>query len=496
MINQAQLPTFDVRQASEKASQGLLILIFSSVILAGVTGYLLVDPITIARGWSLLIASESLLILLLTFGPLLVRRIRSPQPDLLEPAVIFGLIYCLVFTVRPLFLISPMAVYMDEVVGEIHQALNFSPASLALALAYGIAGIIAFHAGYRTLQEPSDLPRRGAGVPVWSSTRVTHVAILAIIWAVVSFLVVYRVVGGVGGAITEFGRVRGLLVGYGYEGLGLDLLVMLVPLLWVDHLRGKSRLILIPLLLFSNIYNLVIGSRAGVFNVWILMYLLYRYLTGKRFTRRQVVAGLALAVLVVVFTISLGEVRMRGFGDLAGMGETVVEFWQGSTTGLLVARVLLEFNQVDIFAQMLERGSGEFPLRWGETYWQVIYQPIPRAWWPEKPWTFDVEIGQMVQGVRTGIPPSMVGELYLNFHVPGIIVGMFLFGAGCRWVYRRLLATPVLPGHVLMYALLATFLPIMITRSFVPAFTTLAVYMGPAWLAIRYITRPTSIATK
>ncbi len=82
--------------------------------------------------------------------------------------------------------------------------------------------------------------------------------------------------------------------------------------------------------------------------------------------------------------------------------------------------------------------------KYGET---LVLAPIslfiPRIVWPDKP---RIEIGRDF-GERFGlisefdegtmIAATVVGELYWNFHVPGVIAGMFLLGAGYRWIYRR-----------------------------------------------------------
>jgi hypothetical protein len=68
---------------------------------------------------------------------------------------------------------------------------------------------------------------------------------------------------------------------------------------------------------------------------------------------------------------------------------------------------------------------------------------IPRFVWPDKP-VLNVakEFGQTFQLVgaldeETNIAPTMVGELYWNFQVPGVLIGMAVLGACYRWYYER-----------------------------------------------------------
>jgi hypothetical protein len=84
------------------------------------------------------------------------------------------------------------------------------------------------------------------------------------------------------------------------------------------------------------------------------------------------------------------------------------------------------------------------PYRYGDT---LILAPIglliPRFLWPDKPIVgIGREFGEtfrLKSGLdrETSIAPSMVGDLYWNFSVPGVVVGMWLLGMGYRWYYQR-----------------------------------------------------------
>jgi hypothetical protein len=84
------------------------------------------------------------------------------------------------------------------------------------------------------------------------------------------------------------------------------------------------------------------------------------------------------------------------------------------------------------------------PYRFGET---LVLAPIglfvPRFLWPDKPKiTIGREFGETFQLVNpidqtTQIAPTFTGEFFWNFDLPGVIVGMFLFGAALRVFYER-----------------------------------------------------------
>ncbi|MGH9522402.1 MAG: O-antigen polymerase [Terriglobales bacterium] len=439
-----------------------------------------------------IIIGEAVLVFVVAFGPFVWRRLTGETVDFFEPGFVFAIIYVIVFTVRPIFLLSPWVAWVDSVPAEINRYLQITPDSMALAVFYGLLGIIFFQLGYGGLHirrssrpaAPQDFqqPRR-----VWLSDRVRKLVVGGIVFASVSWLLVAPAIGNLSNVVGEFGRVRALLVGYGYQGLGIDLLPVVALFAWVDHLQGRRRWIVWPLVIFSNVYNIMLGSRAGVYSLWLYMFLAYRYMTGKSFSRKQWIAGALLVALIFVFAMSAGELRNEEFHDWSSVRTSVEDFWTQEPLGRITATFLLEFDQVDIFATVLTVGPRTFPFLWGESYAELLLQPIPRWIWPDKPWPYDVNIGWYAAQTQTAIPPSMVGELYMNFHIVGVTLGMFLFGALFRSAYRYLVTDSREPAKILLYSLLLPYLPLLILRSFVGAGTTLAVLGIPAWLATRYV---------
>ncbi len=76
----------------------------------------------------------------------------------------------------------------------------------------------------------------------------------------------------------------------------------------------------------------------------------------------------------------------------------------------------------------------------GSSYLSVFIAPIPRVLWLNKP---VVRIGQFV-GVKlmerksiSGVVPGVIGEAYMNFGIPGIMVILLAFGVFCKRIYVR-----------------------------------------------------------
>jgi hypothetical protein len=93
----------------------------------------------------------------------------------------------------------------------------------------------------------------------------------------------------------------------------------------------------------------------------------------------------------------------------------------------------------------------------GATMEYAAYAFIPRVIWPEKPnvskgdW-FNKYVGA-APGTSLGI--TAVGELYWNFGVPGVVMGMFLLGCGFGVLWRMAGTNPLArPLHMLLYVII------------------------------------------
>lgn len=443
----------------------------------------------------ILIVVEAVMISLIGFAPLVIRWLRGQPVDVVEPSVIVAAIYFISFTLRPLLILSPGVTYIQEVPYEVFNLLRLSDTSMALSLTYSLIGLIFFQIGYFNFKKVYtsrlfNRIRRNQQLKVsreWSSKRVSIIAFFGAVGMILSAILIQPAVGSIANVLDNFGRLRGQLMGYGYQGLGLDLLNVLVLLLWADHLKTKRRWIFLLFLLASNSYNIVIGSRASVFNLWFSMFLLYRFVSGRTISRKGYVIGIVVLVLAIVFTTATQDIRNNGMKDWSDIPKTISSMWENKQIGILGASMMIEFDQFDIFSQVIEAGENQFPMLWGKSYTGLAYQAIPRSFFKEKPWPYDVDIGYYITGLRTAIPPGFAGELYMNFHLPGIALGMFLLGFFFRMFYNRLTERRTEVRYLVIYSLLLPYVVVLLNRSFVGAVSTMLIYSIPAVLAVKFI---------
>jgi hypothetical protein len=192
-----------------------------------------------------------------------------------------------------------------------------------------------------------------------------------------------------------------------------------------------------------------------------------------------------LALLLVGFVIigSMLAVRreqtsLAGFRSHLGIGE-MLEVTVGS-------RHFLDLTKT---AHVLDAVPERVPYQYGRTMLTWLLAPVPRVLWPDKP---DIGVGRSL-GVPVflrrlgtgGVPPGIIGELYLNFGFAGVFIGMLVIGLVLRSLRETLLPFFPSQGMVLIYALLSTRLTLdLLTNSVSGGLAKLLQEMVPLLLAL------------
>ncbi|MEO8140886.1 MAG: hypothetical protein ABI742_14630, partial [Gemmatimonadota bacterium] len=113
----------------------------------------------------------------------------------------------------------------------------------------------------------------------------------------------------------------------------------------------------------------------------------------------------------------------------------------------------------DSFLVILDGTAHGQPFEYGRTFAGLSWWWVPRALWHEKPLTYAIEFWETYLRQSAYFPqnvsasPTMVGELYLNFWWPGVLIG----GVVAGWLYRTAYAwfrrVPRSEASVLIYIL-------------------------------------------
>lgn len=168
---------------------------------------------------------------------------------------------------------------------------------------------------------------------------------------------------------------------------------------------------------------------------------------------------------VLLFSVSCFLLFLSYFQNRGDIRDAV---WGGDTLERRVARaatIITDFElfnsnnpgQLNALNQRLNQnefagwasqniGMGEVDFLRGRSVWEGLQALVPRALWPDKP-TFagSSEIIREMTGYvvneETTFGVGQVMEFYVNFGIPGLIVGFLLFGFAYGWVDRNAAAT-------------------------------------------------------
>jgi hypothetical protein len=138
----------------------------------------------------------------------------------------------------------------------------------------------------------------------------------------------------------------------------------------------------------------------------------------------------------------------------------------GSTTGSFLNEGLdSALRRLDLLtnvAQVLALGPRAALVKGNVHWWMLPFYPfVPRAIWPSKPildeggW-FTVALSGGFGDARTiGSSTAITypGDLYLQFGLWGIPLGMFVLGVAAQWFANRV-SGPVIPRELFVYAVI------------------------------------------
>lgn len=383
----------------------------------------------------LLIVLSSLL-----FLPIVIRVGGGRHIDVFEPVYPFTGFHFLLFVIQPLILIATRSDFANGT-------------AFCLTLLYASVGLIAFYAGYYSRlgwRIAGQLPTPGEA---YSVRRVSTVVLLFTCIGLSAIVALGYKVSREASIWWAFANPlqfnnRFLKAGSGYHVLGMSLLQAGFFLLDAFSLRSRRLgLRLIKLLYLAGVLlvYMPLGARWLLLVTFLVPVIVRHYYLGRSVRLLHVL--MLIPALVLAFGW-LGAYRATG-NPLPQVGSL-----ERSLVGTLSGDLLTPFDNFVHLVRALNDGSVD--LQYGRYYLYLLIAPIPRSLWPEKPvisieWAFT----EAVFGTDPRYGPTRTmtipGELYFNFHLPGIVAGMFMWGVFWRMMYAWVLKNRRSLGVVLVY---------------------------------------------
>jgi hypothetical protein len=233
-----------------------------------------------------------------------------------------------------------------------------------------------------------------------------------------------------------------------------------------DRTRTRPDLVLLIVLVILEVsfFGLLAGGKV----MWTLPKLLVVVFIYAQFRGRLPVSWI-LAFVVAVLLVSPVVQQFRLLSNRAvvdgGAPALVVRSVEettndlGASTALSLDTLMRRLRQVENVAVVIRDTPSVFPYARGQDVSDaLLLTAIPRVVWPDKP-VFDagrrfpqLYLSQPVES-RSTTGPSHFGDLYRNFGIPGVVIGMGLLGMAFaalgRWTDRGGLRTLLIVAFAL-----------------------------------------------
>src|SRR5947207_6833832 len=176
-------------------------------------------------------------------------------------------------------------------------------------------------------------------------------------------------------------------------------------------------------------YAVITSSRTQLFAPLAIAVLITVALRRREPRRGRMI----IAVLVALFGLSLlGGIRAVNSGQAPSLSSTTRS--QALVENAIGSREWMAIGPISV---LVNRVPSEYPYQYGKTLVSILWAPIPHGLWPNKPPTL---IGPVISPKifgftvdrRTGDPPGIIAELWLNGSVIAVLIGMAILGALMR----------------------------------------------------------------
>jgi hypothetical protein len=265
--------------------------------------------------------------------------------------------------------------------------------------------------------------------------------------------------GGVGAHLASFGLGRFNAVG----GLGhfsvLILMGTTAALIWfaVDPTTSRNPWFWATAGMVIPMSFLLSGSRSSVISTAVLFVIVWMIRTQKVPAARGLVMGIA-AIFLVGALGALRESTYTGRVDWTILTEVDVAAMVAAGQEEMQNR-----GESGAFVPLVAKVPARVDFLYGQSYLAAIFFWIPRAIWEEKPRGVgpmtnayiyndqEMRAGALIRG--SGVPPGAIGEAYWNFYYPGVVLVYLLYGMFHWWLAAVLRRNADVPAVWVLYAL-------------------------------------------
>lgn len=405
--------------------------------------------------------------------------------DIFEPIFLFSFIFLILFVGRPLYIVLANDYYFMSIIGVdmkyfIPVILNLSIGFFCFLIGYNI------NSGKKIFINLFDKLFGGLDKRIFDIKKLLFFSLLFFVIGFTTYIYFYEF------RLKAIESVEAYRESTAYIYYGLDLLIpSLVLMFFIQHI-SKNKIwkvvFLIQLLITLYIYMGLHARYRWVALVLMLIFLHY-LLTNKRPSiKTLLISLLTFSVLFPLFSVNRALLRQGVSLELIKYALNEYQFIISIFLSSHGDAAMFDFLML-FFQEIPDRVNFLF----GLGFLQLLIHPIPRILWPSKPMQpssyFMEQVLPEFYTYGTGFASSIFGDLYWNFGVLGIPIGMFFIGLLLKKIYIWCMARK---GSVIGSVILActlSYLPMYLRGEFVGTSVWFLSAFIPLLLAIRYSSR-------
>lgn len=352
--------------------------------------------------------------------------------------------------------------------------MGVGPSEVARAVAFADIFLVVATLGWLAAGKPSTgVATRRDSFAILDEGVLWRAALVAVPVGLLSLLSV--------GYVPGFG-VGSTVVVTSYQTIGV--IWPALAFLAMIYKRGFRWWLVSPLVLYLLLLSIQGHSRFRVILPLLMLTIIYLDMRGFRWPRLWMVAPMVAVVVLFIPLKDVGTAIRSGEGTWDEIAQIVTTSSEQAVKGVNPEQAILDQAAITL---ILADEAGD-PLL-GKPYVNLLALPVPRPLWKEKPGQADqlAEISTATYPIATaGAVTTLVGDLYLNFRILGIILGGVLFGLITGRFFRLCYSLPRLSVARFMYVLLAAVL-VQVARDGLASFVLFTVVNATPWVAIAWL---------